>query len=128
MKLNPGERSILAYFDSGTRAEAAEHLLRQAGFTEVQFDQVGRYGYDEEPNRNRPAIAGGEPSEVTAVLYGNERAMTQDVRVLLNATPSASGMAGVQEEGWRNFLVTVVTTDDRVDEAVKLIQENGGRV
>jgi len=127
MKLNPGERSILAYFDSGARAEAAEHELRQAGFAEVQFDQVGRLGYDEEPNRNRPVL-GGEASEVTAVLYGNERAMTQDVRVLLNATPAASGMAGVQEEGWRNFLVTVVTTDDRVDEAVKIIQGNGGRV
>lgn len=127
MKLEPGERSVLASFETGPAAQAAEAALRQAGFTEVQFDQVGAFGYDPEPNEDRVAL-GGERSAVTATLFGHEKLLDDDVRVLLNATPEASGMAGPLTGDFPTFLVTVVTTADRVDEAVQVVQGHGGRV
>jgi len=127
MKLEPGERSILASFQNGPAAEAAEEALRQAGFTEVQFDQVGAFGFDPEPNEGRVAL-GSEGSQVTATLFGHERMLGDDVRVLLGATPEASGMAGPLSGNFPSFLVTVVTTENRLNEAVEVVHRHGGRV
>lgn len=126
MKLNPGERSILAGFFQRTDAEAALDELRQAGFTECQLDRVSEFGVEGGADTRRPAMAGGASSQSAQILHGHEADWDDDAAQLLAAMPAVSGMAGeVRQEA--PFLVTVVTNEDRVEEALQLIRRNRGK-
>jgi hypothetical protein len=126
MKLNPGERSILAGFFQRTDAEAALEALGQAGFTESQLDRVSEAGFEPGADTRRPAMGGGGSSQAGSILYGHEGMLSDDLRVLLAAMPAVSGMAGeVRQEA--PFLVTIVTSEDRVEEALQIIRNHRGK-
>lgn len=125
MKLNPGERSILAGFFQRTDAEAAEEVLRQAGFTELSLDRVSELNFEPGADTRRPAMSGGASSQSEQILFGKEGTQSDSVDVLLSAHPAVSGMAGeVRQEA--PYLVTVVTSEDRVEEALKIIRQHRG--
>lgn len=126
MKLNPGERSVLASFASGPQAEKAMAALRDAGFEVAQMDRVGRFGFRPDVEEQRPAISGKESSLVRAVL--NPAQLDDESAVLLGATTEASGMSAPDTADNMPFLVTVVTNEERVEEAASICQQNGGRV
>lgn len=126
MKLEPGERSILASFAHGPQAEKAVSALKAAGFTEVQFDRLGKFGFRPDLDEQRPAISGDESSLVKAVL--NPGQLDDQSRILLGATTEASGMSAPDTADNMPFLVTVVTDEANVDRGVRIIQEHGGRV
>jgi hypothetical protein len=126
MKLAPGERSILARFAHGPEAEQTLMQLKEADFAEVQMDRIGKFGVDPDVDMERPAIAGDEPSLAAATLEPAQ--MDDNTRILMAAMPEASGMAGPYTADQTPFLVTVLTHQDRVQEAVRIIEENGGRV
>lgn len=124
MKLNPGERSILAGFFQRTDAEAALNELKQAGFTECQLDRVSELGFEGGADTRRPAQ--GASSLSAQILHGHEGAWRDDVAQLLAAHPAVSGMAGeVRQEA--PFLVTVLTREEGVAEARSIIHRNRGR-
>lgn len=124
MKLNPGERSILAGFFQRTDAEAALAALRQAGFAECQMDRISEHGFEGGADTRRPGQ--GATSLSASVLYGHEGGFWDDASQLLAAMPAVSGMAGeVRQEA--PFLVTVVTSEDRVEEALKIIRSHRGK-
>ncbi len=126
MKLNPGERSILASFEDGGEAEKAKAALMEAGFGEVQLDRVDGFpGGRTTDDDMRPGL--GETSEVTALMTGNGRMAYDDARVLLNAMPEASGMSGAPTQIVPPFLVTVVTNDQEVQRALEIVRSHGGR-
>lgn len=127
MKLDPGEHTLMGAFHHYPRAEAAEKALRQAGYDAVQLDRIAKEGFDPGRNEERPGW-GGEPSQVTATIYGHERMLGRDTRVLLGAMPENSGMAGPMTADMPSFLLTVVCKNERVDEAVRIMEEHGGRV
>lgn len=127
LKLNPGERSILASFEDGVKAESAAAELKQAGYGEVQVDRID--GYAGGPNANdnaRPTL--GEASQVTASFTGTGTMLDDDARVLMAAMPEVSGMSGAPAQIVPPFLVTVVTSSARAQAAVQTIQKHGGRV
>jgi hypothetical protein len=126
VKLNPGERSILASFASETKARDCVDALKQAGYDTVQFDHVGRFGVRHETDEERPAISGKESSNVRTVL--NPAQMDNNTAILLGASSEVSGMAGGDTAGNMPYLVTVVTSEVQTDRAVALIQKHGGRV
>lgn len=127
LKLNRGERSILANFEDGPAAEQAVAALKQAGYTDVGLDRVDGFPGGRNPDDDtRPGI--GEASEVTAILAGNSTMLDDDARVLMNAMPEASGMAGTPTQIVPPFLVTVVTDEQGLDRAVGIIKRHGGRV
>lgn len=126
MKLNPGERSILASFSAGPKAETALRELKAAGFGTTQLDRVGRYGFRPDTDQQRPAIAGKEESLTAAVLSPAQ--LDEESAVLLAATPEASGLADPVTEDRGPFLLTVVTDEAGVSEAVEIIQRHGGIV
>ncbi|HLN64156.1 MAG TPA: hypothetical protein VK464_21770 [Symbiobacteriaceae bacterium] len=128
MKLRPGERSIFASFGSGPNAEACRDELQQAGFQEVQLDRIGKVGFRPDTFKERPAIAGDETSVTAAVMNPPRTALVDDQRPLLAAFPEASGMSSPDTADRAPFLIVVVTTDDRVDEAVSICEKHGGRV
>lgn len=103
--------------------------LRRSGFAAVQIDRIGRFGFDPEADRQRPALSGEGSSLAGSTLFGHERNLADDdTRVLLAAMPEASGMAGPADSEGYNVLVTVVTTEQRVKEAMALLQRYGARV
>ncbi|MHB1421165.1 MAG: hypothetical protein ACYCX4_16580 [Bacillota bacterium] len=57
MKLEPGERLLLATFPSSTKAEKAKAQLKRAGIEIAQLDRVSRFGIEANSEINNP-IAG----------------------------------------------------------------------
>lgn len=127
MKLEPGERSILASFHDGPNAERAADELKQAGFETVQMDRVGGFGDAPGPDRQWVGL-GSAGSQVRNILMDPEGLGNESARVLLGAMPESSGMAGAPVNLVPPFLVTVVTRAERVDEAVEILKRHGARV
>ncbi len=126
MQLNPGEQSILAYFPSSTKAMDAAEALKAVGISEVQVDRISRYGVTNDRKINNP-VQGQADTQTGITLFSadTDQYANNDARILMGADPSVSGMAahnyGVA--GGKAFLVTVVTTTDRLDQAVKLLKD-----
>jgi hypothetical protein len=126
MKLEPGEHTLMATFAHGQNAEEALAALKQAGYSDMEMDRVSPYGFRPDVEEKRPAIHGDETSLVNAVL--GPALMDDETRVLMGATPEASGMSGPYTADGQNFLITLVTSNDRVQDAVSILQQHGGRV
>lgn len=126
MKLEPGEHTLMATFESGPQAEEALEALKVAGYSEVQMDRIGKFGRKPDVNEERPAIAGKETSLANATLSPD--AIDGNTRILLAATPEASGMSAPGGPDVPPFLVTIVTSNDRVQQAVDIIHKHHGRV
>lgn len=126
MKLERDEHSLFASFKSGPQAEAAMSALKAAGYSEIQMDRIGQWGWKPDLLERRPAIHGDESSLVQATI-GPEQ-LDDDTRILLGATTDASGMSAPDKTDEYPFLVTLVTSNDRVQRAVQVIEEHGGRV
>lgn len=129
--LQKGERSILAYFPSSINADKALQELQSAGIPiddgSIAIDRVSRYnmGMDDEPNQpinNALTLSG-------PVLYSSS-SPDEGPNPLLAASDSASGLGNPNAgaAGGAGFLLTVVTRDEKVQEAIQIIKENGGRV
>ncbi len=128
MQLSPGERSILAYFPSTPAAQEAAQALKGAGITEVQIDRVSRFGVSYNSEYNNP-IAGQAETQTGLVLFSadTDHFNDNDARVLLGADPSVEGYAppGYGVPGGKSFLVTVVTSAEKVDEASAILKDKG---
>lgn len=132
MKLNPGERSIMAYFPSSTKAEAAMADLKSAGIGEMSLDRVSRYGVDNNREINNP-IAGQAETITGLTLFSadTDHFNNNDARVLMAADPSVSGYTrteGYGLGGGKSFLVAIVTSEEKVDEAVGILKQHGAEV
>lgn len=129
MQLEAGERSILATFASSDAAAAVAAKLRQTGFETVQVDRVSQWGNPAFERQLNNPIANEAVTQSGLVLFsGVDSRSSGDVGPLLAADPAVSGMsAGDRIEG-RNTLLTVVTREERVREAVRIIEEGGGQV
>lgn len=80
MKLSPGERSILAYFPSSNKAQAAEKELKNTGFENVQVDRVSRYGATSDAHYNNPI--NNARTETGPTLFSNSQGVSsQDARI-----------------------------------------------
>ncbi|SHJ40347.1 hypothetical protein SAMN02745219_02480 [Desulfofundulus thermosubterraneus DSM 16057] len=131
MQLSPGERSILAYFPSSTRARRAMEELRSAGYDTISLDRVSRFGVEDDAEINNP-IAGRAETITGLTLFsaGTDSLSNSESRVLKAADPSVSGMAAYDygTAGGRAFLVTVVTSEDKVQGAVDILEKHGAQV
>lgn len=131
MQLPKGERSIMAFFPSSTRASRASKEIIQAGLVSdsdsISVDRVSRYGMSYNDEMNNPINNARTISGVT--LYGTSSA-GDGPDPLLAATDSASGMAtdGAGMAGGEAFMLTVVTVDKNVEQAVSIIKNHGGQV
>jgi hypothetical protein len=127
VQLSPGEQSILAYFPSSAKAQEAAGALKSIGIGEVQVDRVSRYGVARNRELNNP-VAGQAETITGLTLYSSDtdRFDNNDARTLMASDPSVSGMADGTDEALReprSFLLTVVTSADRVDEAMRILKE-----
>lgn len=131
MQLPEGERSILSFFPSSTKASRASKEIIQAGLVrDSESISVGRtssYGVSYNAELNNPINNARTVSGLT--LYGSG-ASDDGPDPLLAASDSASGMAagGAGMAGGEAFMLTVVTANENVDQAVSIIKKCGGRV
>lgn len=123
-------RSILGYYTRREDAERAMSRLRRAGFETVQLDRIGRYGGEETEQLHNPLT--GSFDSLADLTAGADTDGDDDSGVLIAADTSASGLAhgsnydeGIEERAW---VVTVVTTEDRANRAVQILEEAGGTV
>lgn len=120
MQLQSGEKSILAYFPTDTKAMEAQEVLNQQGFNETQIDRVSSY-----PNTSP---YGSSTATLATMVLGNQ-AYDELPSPLLASDPSASGMAGSHDlPGKTAFLLTLVTSEDKVNQAVQILKEHGASV
>lgn len=111
-------RSILATFtDAGSARQAADDL-REAGFAEVQVDEVSWRPAERGSMRDQPwpTSMTGQPD--------------RDTRGLAAQDPSVGGTTrgGTDLIGGYHYLLTVVTPDDRLRPALEIIRSRGGNV
>ena len=127
--LNPGERSILAYFGSGDDAEKAVKKLKDMGYENVRLDRISRYGVNNDDEYNNPIMGRAETVTGLTLYSANTGNLSNsDSRVLMAADPSVSGYADPDLAGGAAFLVTVVTNEDNLEQAEKVLKQHGAKV
>ena len=126
MQLAKGERSIIAYFPSSTKAEKAINELKNSGYETVEMCRVGARGVSYDAEYNNPI---NRAESLAALTTYSEGTIGRDVGILLAADPAASGLAsGGGLIGGKAFTVVVVTNEEGLDKAVKILEDNGGEV
>lgn len=130
MQLDPGERSVLAYFPSAERAKRAAEELRGMGYNTVQVDRISKYGAKSDEEINNP-IAGRADSVTGLTLFSSEAGdLSVNEKVLLGSDPSVSGYGNIDygTAGGRAFLLTVVTDDGNADQVTGIVEKHGGKI
>ncbi|SFJ64463.1 hypothetical protein [Thermoflavimicrobium dichotomicum] len=122
------ERNIFAFFHTMDKAEAAANELKKRGFATVQVDRFS------------PLPGGGKDTDLDAEIHGILRRqanslttstlglppVNNDLRVLATAHPDASGMAdGSPFYHSEDICVTVITNEERYDEAYEILERYG---
>lgn len=122
-------RSIMAYFVRREQAEKAQSILRREGYTTVQLDRNHRFGGQGTETMHNPLT--GDFGGLADLTVGEEGTGAEDA-ALLATDVSASGLAHAKEPGGdlqeRAWMLTVVTTEDRTNRAVQILEDTGGLV
>jgi hypothetical protein len=120
MQLQPGEKSILAYFSNRDSAQQAMNELQQMGITDVRMDQTSGF--------NRQTNYATSATSLSALTMGEADRLANNFGPLLAADPAVSGMTDRSDPGSHNFLVTVITNDINLDQALQSLRNNGAQV
>jgi len=117
-------RNILAGFKTVEDAKKAAIELKNRGYKDMQIDQVGLYPGNHLNDFTNP-ITGGFSilSDLTLGSFSDK-----DAEVLAAADVSASGMVdGHETEIDQNILLTVVTDEEHLQEAERIIKKYHGK-
>lgn len=126
------ERGILAYFHSPQEAQSCVSKLKALRAIDVQVDKIGQYpghGIDETFN----PLSNTDFSGLSHLTLGAAPS-SQDARILMAASPDASGMSDGGNDFYtddmtgRDTLLTVVVDEAAYEQAVRVIEEAGGRI
>jgi len=132
VELNKNERSILAFFPSSTMALKAREALWKAHLVSdegnIQIDRISRFGVVDDSSYDNPvnsAITLHGPT-----IYSNSEGIDDGANPLMaaNDTETGRGINSDNLAGGEAFMLTLVTTQDNVEQAVAIIKSNGGRV
>lgn len=117
MQLEPGEKSILAYFDTENSARQAAEGLRSQGFNQIRIDPLS--SSFRKPRRTSSAY-------LSALTIGAVESSNLSIGPLLAANPSVSGLSSGEDlmESY-SYLVTVVTDDQSLAQARESLLANG---
>lgn len=125
------KRTIIAHFPSSTMAETAGKALREAGFSDVTVKRNTRYGisYDTQYNNAISNLA-ETLTGLTVYSAGTSNDDDRATRVLMGSDPSVSGFSarGYGLAGGSAFTLVTFATEDKIEDAVTIIKDNGGMV
>lgn len=120
MQLQPGEKSILAYFSNRDSAQQAMEELKQMGITDVRMDQTSGF--------NRPTNYATSATRLSSLTMGEEDRLAPNFGPLLAADPAVSGMTDRSNPGSHSFLVTAITNDINLAQALQSLRYYGAQV
>jgi hypothetical protein len=127
----PQEQAILAYFNSPHDAQvAAERVQHELDIEDVQVDRFSMVPGDGVEQLVNP-INGDIPSHGELVEGGDN--IRRDSGVALGADPAVSGLSDGYdvENGLRvsgpNYLVTIVSPIEKLNQALDIVNECGGK-
>jgi len=119
MQLQPGEKSILAYFTNQKDASNAISQLQTLGYRESQINKISNYRH----------MASAATHSISAKTGAGESAeQYRSYGPLLAASTFVSGLANNQDESYFTHMVTVVTEDVNADIALQVLRNYGARV
>ncbi|VBB06819.1 Hypothetical protein LUCI_2056 [Lucifera butyrica] len=124
------EHTIIAHFPSSTKAAAAKQALAAAGLTDAQVRRNSRFGVTQDENQDDPVAQAETLTGLTLFSANNPNDANASTRVLMGADPSVSGfsMEGYGLAGGRAFTLVTFVPEERMDEAVTILKQNGGEV
>lgn len=120
MQLNPGEQSILAYFQNYDEAVQAAQELKGKGFRDFQIDRISGFPTRSAYNRSQSSLS-------SLVLGGSESPSSQIGRTqdpLLASDPSVSGMSDRHESlTCYPYLLTIVAPQESINQALDVVKK-----
>jgi hypothetical protein len=121
-------QAILAYFNSPDQAEKAKQQLKQQLDLKDEALQIDRFSAqpgeatEEVINPITSSFAGHES------LIDNVDASSKGVGILLGSDPAVSGMSdGTGRITGRDILLTILCPKDNVEQALQIVEQNGGQ-
>lgn len=124
------ERTIISYFPSSTKAEAAIKALSSAGMNDATLKRTSRYGVTNDAERNDPISNAHTLTGLTLFSSDTSDENNASARVLMGADPSVSGLSaeGHGMIGGHAFSVIAFVPEERTEEAVSILKQNDGMV
>ncbi|HEX3010536.1 MAG TPA: hypothetical protein VHQ70_00675 [Syntrophomonadaceae bacterium] len=120
MQLQPGEKSILAYFTTDQNAMQAVESLKSKGYTHIRLDSITRTG-PRSHNHNTPYL-----SDLTG---GDTYDRIRGWGPLMAADPAVSGLSSAESTPEvYSSMITLVTDETRLSEARESLMAYGGSV
>ena len=124
------ERTLIAFFPSSTKAEQARQALASRG-VDAEIKRNSRFGASSDPVINN-ALTGQAETLTGLTVYSTNVANedNQNARVLMGADPSVSGFSskGYGMAGGAAFTLVAFAPEDKVEQAVQIIKQNGGEI
>lgn len=126
MPLSKDEKAIIAGFKTMAQGEQAKNEIeQQLNPLDTSLERVSLYTPTEYEKRPENAITGdypGLPNGVFDMDTGNE-----DARIMMAASPSASGLSdGGEEDIGRDVVLTVVCKNEDFEQAKAIVEKHGG--
>lgn len=104
--------------------------MKKAELGTVQVDRISRYGANADTHYNNPVNRAVTVSGPTLYSDSSGENLSDAEQVLLAADPSASGYGDTDYglAGGRAFLLTLVTDEEKSQEAESIIRAHGGKL
>ncbi|OYD08309.1 hypothetical protein [Paludifilum halophilum] len=119
------QKNIIAYFRSEQRAKEAVQQLKRGGFESVDLSRFSLTPGEDVSDLDNPIA---EPISSLATITG-AHVSSRDAGILVSADVHSSGMAdGSEEWGAEDLSVTVITDEERWEEAESILKQAGGRL
>ena len=123
------EQTIISYFFTEKKVKNALQALNTAGLEDGHIRKVSRFGVTNDRTQDDPISRAETLTGLTVFSANTSKEENASVRVLLGADPSVSGLStSGNEMPGPVYSLTAFVPEDRVEEAVEIIKQNGGEV
>lgn len=117
MQLQPGEKSVLAYFENSVDAESAVQALKQAGAEHVQLDNITPYfKHSSNLSSSLSYLTGSKDNPEMYRSYGSLMAANTD------------GISSITAQPRLFYVVTVVTNGSQIETVNQILQSYGANI
>jgi hypothetical protein len=124
------ERTLVAHFPSSTKAEVVVNALYSAGITDVHVKRNSRFGVSLDANMNDSLSLNYAETLTGLTVFSADTPNDENnsARILMGSDPSVSGYSarGYGMAGGHAFTMVAFIPEDRVEEVVSIIKQNGG--
>jgi hypothetical protein len=123
------EQMIISYFFSEKQVKDALQSLATVGLKDGHIRKVSRFGISNDRTQDDPISRAETLTGLTLYSANSSKDENASTRVLLGADPSVSGFSTSGNElPGPVYSLTAFVPEERVEEAVGILKQNGGEV